>query len=62
MEASYRAACPLADLPMRICWVNPRERLLSFHEIAGYTQKRFSSRSEEWAFVHSRLDSGYRVQ
>lgn len=43
------------------CWVNASEHIISFHEVAGYTQKEFASPSEEWTFVHNKINNGYRV-
>lgn len=62
MNESYRPSNQPADSPARICWVNPQEHLLSFHEITGYIQKQFFSSSEEWTFVHNKLSDGYLVQ
>lgn len=58
----YTPAAEQRGALYRNCWINAVEHIISFHEVAGYTQKKFVSPSEEWTFVHNKIDNGYRIQ
>jgi len=45
-----------------VCWVNNRERILSFHRADGFWRKLFYSETDFWAYVKQKVLDGYRVQ
>lgn len=43
-------------------WINWTERIVSFHEEAGYEQLKFSSKEEKMDYVFEKTSNGFRIQ
>lgn len=50
------------EQPQSVCWINEKEKILSFHFEEGYIRKEFSSRAEFETFIVSAASGGYRIQ
>lgn len=43
-------------------WIDWTERIISFHEEAGYERLEFSSNEEKMAYVFEKTSNGFRIQ
>lgn len=43
-------------------WVDWTERIISFHQEAGYERLEFSSNEEKMAYVFEKTSNGFRIQ
>jgi len=50
------------NMEKNIVWLNPAERIASFHPIDGYQRREFTCREFFMDFLHSLQNSGYRFQ
>lgn len=50
------------DKTQSVCWINEREKILSFHFEEGYVRKEFYSKEEFRTFIVSAASGGYKVQ
>lgn len=45
-----------------VCWLNEKEKIMSFHYEEGYTRKEFKSKPEFQEFIMFTVSCGFRVQ
>ena len=46
----------------QVIWINRADRILSFHQEAGYERLEFSSNEEKMDYVFQKTADGFRVQ
>ncbi len=48
--------------PVHFLWIHWSEHIVSFHEVAGYERKEFSSSEEKMDYVFQKTSNGFRIQ
>lgn len=50
------------NMERNICWLNEKEKILSFHYEPGYTKKEFKSQLDYEMYLLHIASIGYRIQ